>query len=107
MAVVGPTGAGKSSILEAIVYGLYNASTYDSRSVTSLISSDEPTMSVAFDFMADGESWRVTRSSSKKSYPPSVHKLSCLSTPAEHPMVEGEGAVNGRIKTLIGLDLTQ
>src|SRR4051812_37820671 len=78
-AVVGPTGAGKSSILEAIVYGLYNASTYDSRGVTSLVSSDEQTMRVTFDFTADGESWRVTRSPSKKSYPPSVHKLSCLS----------------------------
>ena len=106
-AVVGPTGAGKSSILEAIVYGLYNASTYDSRGVTSLVSSDEQTMSVTFDFTADGESWRVTRSTSKKSYPPSVHKLSCLSDPAKHPMVEGEGAVNKYIQSLIGLDLNQ
>jgi exonuclease SbcC len=106
-AVIGPTGAGKSSILEAIVYALYNSSTFDNRGVGSLISSDSKTMSVTLDFDADGESWRATRSTSRSSYPPSVHKLSCLTNPGEHATVDGERAVNAAIQTLIGLDREQ
>lgn len=105
-AVVGPTGAGKSSILEAIVYTLYNTSTYERRA-GSLISSDAKTMSVTLDFEADGEQWRVTRATSRGNYPPSVHKLTCLTNPAEHPMEEGEQAVNSAIQQLIGLDREQ
>lgn len=105
-AVVGPTGAGKSSILEAIVYALYNTSTYERRA-GSLISSDAKTMSVTLDFEANGEQWRVTRAMSRGSYPPSVHKLTCLSNAADYPMEEGEQAVNAAIQQLIGLDREQ
>ncbi len=105
-AVVGPTGAGKSSILEAIVYALYNTSTYERRA-GSLISSDAKTMTVTLDFEADGEQWRVTRATSRGSYPPSVHKLTCRSNPAGHPMEEGEQPVNATIQQLIGLDREQ
>lgn len=106
-AVIGPTGAGKSSILEGIVYALYNGSTYDKRGVGSLISSDAKTMSVTLDFDANGERWRATRSTSRSNYPPSVHKLSCLTNPAAHPAAEGERAVNAAIEELIGLDFDQ
>jgi DNA repair protein SbcC/Rad50 len=101
-AVIGPTGAGKSSILEAIVYALYNSATYTKQPGT-LISSDGKTMSVTLDFDADGERWRATRSISRGNYPPAVHKLACLSNPGDHPMVEGGGAVNAAIAELIGL----
>ena len=101
-AVVGPTGAGKSSILEAIAYALYNSATY-SKQPGTLISSDTKTMSVTLDFDADGERWRATRSISRGNYPPAVHKLACLSSPGDHPMVEGGGAVNAAIEELIGL----
>jgi len=106
-AVIGPTGAGKSSILEGIVYALYNGSTYDKRGVGSLISSDAKTMSVTLDFDANGERWRATRSTSRSNYPPSVHKLSCLTNPAAHPAAEGERAVNAAIEEVIGLDFDQ
>lgn len=106
-AVIGPTGAGKSSILEGIVYALYNGSTYDKRGVGSLISSDAKTMSVTLDFDANGERWRAIRSTSRSNYPPSVHKLSCLTNPAAHPAAEGERAVNAAIEELIGLDFDQ
>jgi exonuclease SbcC len=106
-AIVGDTGAGKSSILEAIVYALFNAATYDSRSVGSLISSGEQTLRVSLDFEADGAAWRVTRSTSRDNYPPSVHKLTCLSNPEAQPMVEGETPVNRRVQQIIGLDYKQ
>lgn len=101
-AIIGPTGAGKSSILEAIVYALYNSATYIKQPGT-LISSDAKTMSVTLDFDADGERWRATRSISHGNYPPAVHKLTCLSDPGTHPMVEGGASVNAAIEELIGL----
>jgi exonuclease SbcC len=64
-------------------------------------------MSVTLDFDANGERWRATRSTSRSNYPPSVHKLSCLTNPAAHPTVEGERAVNAAIEELIGLDFDQ
>ncbi len=37
-AIVGDTGSGKSSILEAMVFALYNGTTWGGRETTSLIS---------------------------------------------------------------------
>ncbi|TMK99474.1 MAG: SMC family ATPase [Actinobacteria bacterium] len=102
-AIVGDTGAGKSSLLEAIVYALYNASTFSGRDVRALISDGQQTMHVSLDFEADGKRWRVTRSTSRGSYPPSTHQLVCLSD-NEEPPLERESAVTHRIEELIGLD---
>jgi exonuclease SbcC len=54
IAIVGDTGAGKSSILEALTYALYNATTWDDREVKLLIADGMQTMSVELDFQADG-----------------------------------------------------
>jgi DNA repair protein SbcC/Rad50 len=102
-AIVGETGAGKSSLLEAIVYALYNASTFSGRDVRALISDGQQTMRVSLDFEADRKRWRVTRSTSRGSYPPSTHQLVCLSDNDEPPR-ERESAVTHRIEELIGLD---
>jgi DNA repair protein SbcC/Rad50 len=102
-AIVGETGAGKSSLLEAIVYALYNASTFSARDVRALIADGQQTMSVSLEFEADGERWRVTRSTSRGSYPPSTHKLNCLSD-SDEPPLESESSVKQRIEALVGLD---
>ena len=102
VAIMGDTGAGKSSILEAITYALYNATSWDQRSVKQLIADGEQTVTVIFDFIADEQVWRVTRSASRTNYPPSVHKLECLSESV--PWFDGEGAVNAKIQRLVGLD---
>jgi exonuclease SbcC len=105
-AVVGPTGAGKSSILEAIVYALYNTTTYEGN-VKSLISADAGTVSVAFDFEADGEAWRVTRSTSRTGYPPPVHRFACISNPEAYPTIDGRTAVTEAVTRLLGLNVDQ
>jgi exonuclease SbcC len=102
-AIVGETGAGKSSLLEAIVYALYNASTFSARDVRALISDGEQTMRVSLEFEAEGERWRVTRSTSVSAYPPPIHQLVCLSNDDEPP-IEREGPVNARIEQLVGLN---
>jgi DNA repair protein SbcC/Rad50 len=102
IAIVGDTGAGKSSILEAITYALYNATTWPGRA-KELISDGAATMSVEFDFSAEGKDYRVHRSTSRGSYPPPVHKLECLSDP-KIPKRDGEREVQAEIERLLGLD---
>ena len=81
VAIIGPTGAGKSSLLEAITYALYGASTWDRRAVKELISDAAASMRVSLEFEADGERWQVTRMISRKTA--ASHELICLSDP-EH-----------------------
>ena len=64
LAILGDTGAGKSSILEAICVALYASSTWEKRSVKALISSGLATLDVELTFRADGKLWRVLRSHS-------------------------------------------
>lgn len=101
-AIIGDTGAGKSSILEAMTYALYSATTWDQRGVGSLISDGANTMSVSLDFSVDGQVYRVTRATSRTAYPPSVHKLECLSD-RDLLRRDGESAVTAEIERLVGL----
>lgn len=103
VAIIGDTGAGKSSILEAITYALYNATTWDQRGVKQLISDGATTMSVQLDFASDGRVYRITRSTSRGQYPPPGHLLECLSDPTIRPR-DGEDAVKEEVIRLIGLD---
>ena len=102
VAIVGDTGAGKSSILEGITYALYNATTWSSGEVKLLIANGLNTMKVRFEFEAAGQRWVVERSSSVKNYPPSIHKLSCLGDASFVP-VDSERSVNDQITRLLGM----
>lgn len=101
VAIIGPTGAGKSSLLEAITYALYGASTWDKRAVKELISDAAASMRVSLEFEADGERWQVTRVISRKTG--ASHELLCLSNP-EIAKIDGDRHVNARIQELVGLD---
>jgi exonuclease SbcC len=101
VAIIGTTGAGKSSLLEGITYALYGASTWDRRAVKELISDAAVTMRISLEFDADGETWQVTRMISRKAG--GSHELICLSDP-DVAKVDGAGAVSSRIEDLIGLD---
>jgi DNA repair protein SbcC/Rad50 len=103
VALVGDTGAGKSSILEAITYALYNATTWDQRGVKQLISDGATTMSVELEFGVDGHVWRIARSTSRGAYPPPSHQLECL-TDASVPPLDAEDAINAEVARLVGLD---
>lgn len=101
-AIIGDTGAGKSSLLEAMTYALYSATTWDQRSVGALIADGVSTMSVSLDFSVDGQAYRVTRAKSRTSYPPPVHRLESLSD-REYLPLDTESAVNAEIERLVGL----
>ena len=101
VAIIGPTGAGKSSLLEGITYALYGASTWDKKAVKELISDAALSMRVSLEFEADGKVWQVTRAISQKAA--GSHELICLSDP-DVAKVDGDRSVNARIEELIGLD---
>jgi DNA repair protein SbcC/Rad50 len=105
LAIVGDTGAGKSSLLEAIVFALYAGSTWDGREASELISDRTGTMVVELAFKGEGESWRVRRAMSSGSRP-AEHELVCTSNP-DRPRADGAHAVNREIKKLIGLTREQ
>src|SRR6266545_581993 len=100
LAIVGDTGAGKSSILEAITYALYSAATWSGQP-GELIADGVRTMKVEFAFDVDGKQWVVTRSMSRDGYPAPVHKLVCEQ---DGVMVNGRTEVNAAVERLVGLD---
>jgi exonuclease SbcC len=102
VAIVGNTGAGKSSILEAIIYALYNASSWDERSVEALIADGQTKMEVVFEFEIGGRTWQVRRATNRGGYPPSQHKLVCLSDETVSPLVH-ERAIKKEISRILGL----
>ncbi|UTI63366.1 SMC family ATPase [Paraconexibacter antarcticus] len=103
LAIIGATGSGKSSLLEAITYALYGTATWGGRNVKSLIADGSLRMTVSLTFDADGQQWKITRSAPSGNYPPSTQELVCLSDP-ERPKVDGSTEVKTRIQALVGLD---
>jgi DNA repair exonuclease SbcCD ATPase subunit len=101
IAIVGDTGAGKSSILEAIFFALYGGCTWDYRATVPLISDGASLMQAELVFLAEGRRWRVFRSASRTSTQ-NRHELVCLDDPAIR--FDNDGAVTTEIKRLIGLD---
>lgn len=97
-AITGPTGAGKSSILEALYFALYSAATFHSRQTSLLISDGEPTMTVSLEFSSKGQIWEVTRSIHRNHRPP-VHEL----RGPDGVRHDGAKEVNAKLEELIGL----
>ncbi|WP_162829995.1 AAA family ATPase [Amycolatopsis palatopharyngis] len=102
MAVVGDTGAGKSSLLEALCFALYGGCTWDARGGKRLIADGgDGTLRVELTFQARGKTWRVTRTTSASNYPPSTHRLEGLD---DNSVLDNSRSVDDAIRKLIGLD---
>jgi exonuclease SbcC len=99
-AIVGPTGAGKSSILEAIVFALYGKTVREERATKNLINSrsDEARVQLLFD--ADGLVWEVTRALRRKG----ASQFVIRNHDDDAPAATGEKAVNAKVVELLGLD---
>ena len=102
IAIVGPTGSGKSSILDALCYALYAKTSRfagGSKGLRSLICSRSDAAAVRLRFTVDETNWVVTRSLPRRTA--GQHLLEDEGSGDKHI---GAAEVNSRIEELLGLD---
>ncbi|MEW6421273.1 MAG: SMC family ATPase [Deinococcota bacterium] len=104
-ALVGPTGSGKSSLLDAMTFALYgNTPRLGGTGLDALISQGERGLSVSLTFEVGGETYRVARSKGRRQAENEVR----LERREEGRWVNlsdgGTKAVNDRIRRVVGLD---
>ena len=108
IAVIGDTGAGKSSILEAMTYALYGQTSLGSRSKQELMNDTSDVMRVVLRFHVAGEEWEVTRVDRRAGaggLRPAQAQLVRYGPGGETiDKVEQVRPVNERVQALIGLD---
>jgi DNA repair protein SbcC/Rad50 len=69
-AITGPTGAGKSSLVDAITYALFGEAPRVGRNIKEMISQGGDRLRVSLEFAADGARYRVHRASARKGAAP-------------------------------------
>ncbi len=107
VAIIGDTGAGKSSILEAMTYALYGQSSQGGHSRQELMNDLCDTMRVTLRFQVAGQEWEVTRVDRRSGEDRTLAEadLVCYGTEGRAiEKVERVRAVNTRVQELIGLD---
>ena len=108
IAVIGDTGAGKSSILEAMTYALYGRTSLGSRSKPELMNDASDEMRVVLRFRVSGEEWEVARVDRRAGAgglrPAKAQLVRYGSEGEEIEKVEQVTLVNERVSKLIGLD---
>lgn len=108
IAVVGDTGAGKSSILEAMTYALYGKTSFAGQANQELMNDTSDKTRVVLRFRVSGQEWDVVRTlrrDGKGQVRPSGARLQLLGKDGEPlEIVEQVRQVNERVEQLIGLD---
>jgi len=106
--IVGPIGAGKSSILDAIAFALYGKTPTFERDTKSLINQTASECHVELRFEVDGEVWRAARGLRRRGA--SGHQLQRLASDDDGAgvieQVSGERAVRERVEQLLGMDFS-
>jgi exonuclease SbcC len=98
-AISGSTGAGKTSILDAMVFALYGkVPRMGKQGLLELISTGRDRVMVLFDFEFGGKKYRITRRVSRKSTPPKAI-LECDGKPIANDV----RPVNDSVEKLLGL----
>lgn len=104
--IVGPIGAGKSSILDGIVFALYGKTPAIERDTSTLIHQRADSAHVGFTFEVGGQIWRAQRGLRRKGQP--GHKLERLATdePGAEVMesVDGKKGTQDKVAELLGMD---
>ena len=107
-AVIGDTGAGKSSILEALTFALYGRTTFSGQGHQELMNSSAQVLRVVLNFEVGGECWEVARTLKRArsgivtTGPAVLRLLDADGSPVD--AVEGVRDVNVRVSAVLGLD---
>lgn len=113
-AIAGPTGAGKSSLLDAMLLALYGEVPRTGKQLKELISLGKDQLSVSLDFVRGGEAYRVTRRlyRNTRATQAQLERLGRAGVdgevalaPEPEALAEGVNDVNAAIQRLLGLDL--
>ncbi|MFD9124531.1 AAA family ATPase [Kitasatospora sp. NPDC059571] len=98
VAALGDTGAGKSSLLEAITFALFNKNSWDAKETRQLIADHAQAMSVELTFLHDGQRWHIHRTTHATNQNAGRHHLKNLDTGEE---IDGAIAIETRIKSML------
>ncbi|WP_405790534.1 AAA family ATPase [Streptomyces sp. NBC_01367] len=105
-AILGETGVGKSTLLEAIIFALYGMCSWSKapQAAYELISQGSPSMHVTLEFEANGRQWRVRRIlyADGTTRPKAV--LEPLSEDDPGMRVDHKDAVTKAVTEIIGMD---
>jgi exonuclease SbcC len=101
-AVTGPTGAGKSSLIDALVLALYGQAPRVSDRYRQLISQGSERMSLRLDFQVDGERYRIARTIRAVGTP--QFRLERLVNGRSEPLADRAREIDERVKRIVGLD---
>ena len=98
--VVGPTGSGKSTILEALIFALYGKTPRQERDTKKLINSQSDLARVRLLFESDGQVWEVIRVIRRRGSPQTLLQRPGVSGTG----VTGHRSTNDKILDVLGLD---
>jgi len=100
-AISGPTGAGKSSLLDAMIFALYGKVPRMRKGCGELVSLGRDRLSVVLDFQLGGRDYRVTRVARRGK--PGDAQLEELVGGVEKPLAGGVSGVDRQVEKLLGL----
>ena len=103
-AITGPTGAGKSSIMDAITYALFGQAPRVGDDVRDLVSQGEERLEVAFEFSANGGRYRVHRATGMKRAAATQLERFDEESGNWLPEEDRVGGANAYIERLLGMD---
>lgn len=98
IAALGDTGAGKSSLLDAITFALFRKSSWNGKEPRQLIADGAQAMSVELTFFHGDQRWHVHRTMHATNPNAARHHLKNLDTGEEH---DNAFKVDARIKTVL------
>ena len=108
VAIIGDTGAGKSSILEAITYALYGKTTFSAQANQELMNDTSTRLRVVLRFRVSGEEWEAARTLRRAgdntvgSATATLQRFDANGQPVD--IVQQVTPVNERVAALIGLN---
>ncbi|MET0554988.1 MAG: SMC family ATPase [Vicinamibacteria bacterium] len=101
-AITGPTGAGKSSLIDALTFALYGQVPRVGREYKQLMSHGAERLSVRLDFRMGEETYRIARTLKSSGSPQS--RLERVSKTGTHPVADRVKDIEDAVGRILGLD---